>query len=139
MFFVTPFEGRAPILRAENIRELLLLCNELSFVGFLSQVTDFISGHSVAESEARQRLVRSRKETYIKAVSHPRNVSPPNRNQRHRRFGINLILWSKREPGTEISNENSRRCAQIGQLMGFGDGLTVWTGSGRACESFRAE
>jgi hypothetical protein len=73
--FVTPLEDRVPVLRAENIHELLLLYNELGFAGLLSQVADFISRYSIAESEARQRLVQSRKKTSIKTVSHPRNVS----------------------------------------------------------------
>jgi hypothetical protein len=37
---------------AEKMHDLLFLCNEFRLTGLLFQVTDFISGHLIAESEA---------------------------------------------------------------------------------------
>jgi hypothetical protein len=36
------------------MHELLSLCNEFGFIGLQSQVSDFISAHSVADYKARQ-------------------------------------------------------------------------------------
>jgi hypothetical protein len=38
--FVGALEGAAPVLTTENIRELLSLCNEFGFTGFLCQVSE---------------------------------------------------------------------------------------------------
>jgi hypothetical protein len=52
--FVAVLQGAAPLLTTVNIHELLSPCNELGFIGLQSQVSDFISAHSVAHYEARQ-------------------------------------------------------------------------------------
>jgi hypothetical protein len=54
--FVGALEGTVPVVTTENMQDLFLLCNEFGFSGVLSQVTDFISAHSVADSEARKRI-----------------------------------------------------------------------------------
>jgi len=54
--FVAALEGMAPALTTENRQNPFSLCNEFGFPGLLSQVTDFISGHSAADYEARQRV-----------------------------------------------------------------------------------
>jgi hypothetical protein len=54
--FVGALEGTVPVITTENMQDLFLLCNEFGFSGLHSQVTDFISAHSVADSEARKRL-----------------------------------------------------------------------------------
>jgi uncharacterized coiled-coil protein SlyX len=54
--FVGALEGRVPVITTENMQDLFLLCKEFGFVGLHSQVTDFISAHSVADSETRKRI-----------------------------------------------------------------------------------
>jgi hypothetical protein len=50
--FVGAIEGTPPVLMTENMNDLFLLGQEFSFVSLLSQVTSFISEHSVVDSEA---------------------------------------------------------------------------------------
>jgi hypothetical protein len=54
--FVPTLEGMAPALTTENRQDPLSLCNEFGFPGLLSQVMNFILGHSVVDYEARQRV-----------------------------------------------------------------------------------
>jgi hypothetical protein len=50
--FVGAIEGTPPVLMTENMNELFLLGQEFGFANLLSQVTSFISEHSVVDSEA---------------------------------------------------------------------------------------
>jgi hypothetical protein len=50
---VAALEGARPAITTENISDLLLFCEEFGFVSLLSQVTDDIWAHAVADSEAR--------------------------------------------------------------------------------------
>jgi hypothetical protein len=59
--FVGALEGAAPVVTTENMQDLLLLCTEFGFIGLHSQVTDFISGHSVADYEVREWMLLWRK------------------------------------------------------------------------------
>jgi hypothetical protein len=54
--FVGALEGTILEVSTENMQDLFLLCEEFGFSGLHSQVTDFISAHSVADSEARKRI-----------------------------------------------------------------------------------
>jgi hypothetical protein len=56
--FVAALEGAVPVLTTEKMRVLLSLCKTFGFIDLLSQVPDFISAHSVADSEAQQRVSR---------------------------------------------------------------------------------
>jgi chromosome segregation ATPase len=51
--FVGTLEGAPPVITTENVNYLFLLCKEFGFASLLSEVTDFISAHSVVEEEAR--------------------------------------------------------------------------------------
>jgi hypothetical protein len=50
--FVGAIEGTPPVLTTENVNDLFLLCEEFGFASLFSQVSDFISAHSVVDSEA---------------------------------------------------------------------------------------
>jgi hypothetical protein len=52
--FVGALEGTVPVVTTGNMQDLLSLCSEFGFSGLHSQVTDFISAHSVAEDGARK-------------------------------------------------------------------------------------
>jgi hypothetical protein len=52
--FVGALEGTVPVVIMENMQDLLSLCKEFGFFGLHSQVTEFISRHSVADYEARK-------------------------------------------------------------------------------------
>jgi hypothetical protein len=52
--FVGALEGTVPVVTTETMQDLFLLCEEFGFFGLLSQVTDFISAHSVADFAARK-------------------------------------------------------------------------------------
>jgi hypothetical protein len=54
--FLAALEGAPPVVTTENMNDLFLLCEEFGFASLLSQVTDFISTHSVAHSKARQSI-----------------------------------------------------------------------------------
>jgi hypothetical protein len=54
--FAEALEGTVPVVTTENMHDLLSLCHEFGFSGLLSQVTDLISAHSVADFEARKRI-----------------------------------------------------------------------------------
>jgi hypothetical protein len=49
--FVAALEGVYLVVTTENMKDLFLLSEEFGFTSLLSQVTDFISVHSVVDSE----------------------------------------------------------------------------------------
>jgi hypothetical protein len=54
--FVAALECALPAITTKNMNDMLLLCEEFGFASLLSQVTAFISGHTVVDSEARKRV-----------------------------------------------------------------------------------
>jgi hypothetical protein len=54
--FVGALESTVPVVTAENMQDLFLLCEEFGLVGLHSQIPEFISAHSVADSEARKHI-----------------------------------------------------------------------------------
>jgi hypothetical protein len=50
--FVVALDAVPPVIATENMNDLFLLCHEFGFTSLLSQVTDFISGHSAVDYEA---------------------------------------------------------------------------------------
>jgi len=50
--FVSVLGSTDPALTKENMNDVRLLCEKFGFMTLLTQVSDFISTHSVAESEA---------------------------------------------------------------------------------------
>jgi hypothetical protein len=54
--FVAALEGALPAITTENMNDLLLLSEEFGFASLLSQVTEYISAHTVVDYEARKRI-----------------------------------------------------------------------------------
>jgi adenosine/AMP kinase len=50
--FVSALGGTDPVFTKENMNDVRFLCEKFGFTALLTQVSDFISTHSVAESES---------------------------------------------------------------------------------------
>jgi septal ring factor EnvC (AmiA/AmiB activator) len=54
--FVAAIEDTPPVLTTENMNDFFILCKEFVFASLLSQVSDFIARHRVADEKARKRI-----------------------------------------------------------------------------------